>query len=52
LKHPASSRFWALYDALPEEVRAVADRNYLLLKSNPKHLLFISSDSASYGPSV
>jgi hypothetical protein len=37
LKHHASSRFWALYDALPEEVRALADKNYLLLKSNPKH---------------
>jgi hypothetical protein len=37
LKHHVSSRFWALYDALPEEVRALADKNYLLLKSNPKH---------------
>jgi hypothetical protein len=37
LKHHASSRFWALYDALPEEVRALADKSYLLLKSNPKH---------------
>ena len=37
MKHRASSRFWALYDALPEEVRALADKNYLLLKSNPKH---------------
>jgi len=37
LKHHTSSRFWALYDALPEEVRALADKNYLLLKSNPKH---------------
>jgi hypothetical protein len=37
LKPHASSRFWALYDALPEEGRAVADENYLLLKSNPKH---------------
>jgi hypothetical protein len=37
LKHRASSRFWALYDALPEEVRALADKNYLLLKNNPRH---------------
>jgi hypothetical protein len=37
LKHHASSRFWALYEALPKEVRALADKNYLLLKSNPKH---------------
>jgi hypothetical protein len=26
-----------LYDSLPEEVRALADKNYLLLKSNTKH---------------
>jgi hypothetical protein len=37
LKHYASYRFWALYDALPPESRAIADKNYLLLKSNPKH---------------
>jgi hypothetical protein len=37
LKHHASSRFWALYDILPEEVRALADKNYLLLKRNSKH---------------
>jgi hypothetical protein len=37
LKHHASSRFWALYDTLPEEVRALADKNYFLLKNNPKH---------------
>jgi len=35
-----TSRFLSLlglYEALPEEVRALADKNYLLLKSNPKH---------------
>jgi hypothetical protein len=37
LKHRASSRFWALYEALPEEIRALADRNFLLLKTDPKH---------------
>jgi hypothetical protein len=37
LKHHASSRFWALYDALPRDVRTLADKNYLLLKSDPKH---------------
>ena len=37
MKHHASSRFWALYEALAKEVRALADKNYLLLKSNPKH---------------
>jgi len=37
LKHQASSRFWALYQALPDEVRALADKNYALLKDNPQH---------------
>lgn len=37
MKHYASSRFWALYDALPQDVRILADKNYLLLKSNPRH---------------
>jgi hypothetical protein len=37
LKHHASSRFWALYDALPAEVRATADRNFQVLRRNPKH---------------
>jgi hypothetical protein len=37
LKHHASARFWALYEALPEEVRGLADKNYSLLKSNPRH---------------
>jgi len=37
LKHHATSRFWALYEALPEEAHALADKNYSLLKSNPKH---------------
>ena len=37
MKHFASSKFWALYQALPEEVRDLADKNYQLLKSNPRH---------------
>ena len=37
MKHYASSRFWALYDDLPVEVRALADKNYFLLKNNPQH---------------
>jgi hypothetical protein len=37
LKHYASSRFWALYDSLPAEVRALADKNFELLKADPKH---------------
>jgi hypothetical protein len=37
LKHVASAKFWALYAALPAEVRATADKNYALLKDNPHH---------------
>ena len=37
MKHFASARFWALYQELPEATRAVADKNFHLLKSDPKH---------------
>ena len=37
MRHYASSRFWALYDVLPREVRDVADKNYELLRTNPHH---------------
>lgn len=37
MKHCASSRFWALHGALPEEVRSLADKSYALLKNNPRH---------------
>jgi len=37
LKHTASVRFWTLYEAQPKSVRAVADKNFQLLKSDPKH---------------
>ncbi|HEV3276140.1 MAG TPA: hypothetical protein VG860_04940 [Terriglobia bacterium] len=33
----ASPRFWTLYEALPTEVRALADKNFALLKSDPRH---------------
>jgi hypothetical protein len=37
LKHYASPKFWALYQALPSEIRQLADKNYRLLKSDPHH---------------
>jgi len=37
LKHWASPRFWALYQALPLEVRELADKNFELLKADPRH---------------
>ena len=37
MRHRASARFWALYDALPADIRALADRNFDLLKADPHH---------------
>jgi hypothetical protein len=37
VKHFANARFWRCYRALPAEIRALADRNYALLRSNPGH---------------
>jgi mRNA-degrading endonuclease RelE of RelBE toxin-antitoxin system len=37
MKHFASPAFWEAYRKLPESVRALADKNYTLLKENPKH---------------
>jgi hypothetical protein len=33
----ASPGFWETYQRLPEPVRALADKNYALLKQNPQH---------------
>jgi hypothetical protein len=35
--HLASPRFWTLYEALPNKIRALADKNFVLLKSDPHH---------------
>ena len=37
MKHYTSSDFWALYWNLPADTRALADKNYELLKSDPRH---------------
>jgi hypothetical protein len=37
VKHYTSSDFWTLYWALPTEIRELADKNYELLKENPRH---------------
>ncbi len=37
MKHCVSPKFWALYRALPTDVRDLADKNYELLKSDPRH---------------
>jgi len=37
MRHFASRRFWTSYQGLPPKVRALADKNYDLLKENPQH---------------
>jgi hypothetical protein len=37
MRHFASPKFWQAYGRLPEQVRALADKNYALLKSDPRH---------------
>jgi len=37
MKHFASPAFWDAYSRLPANVRALADRNYALLKEDPRH---------------
>ena len=37
MKHSASPRFWALYAALPRDVRDLADKCFALLKSDSRH---------------
>ena len=37
MRHFANPKFWEAYRRLPEQVRALADKNYALLKENPQH---------------
>jgi hypothetical protein len=37
MNHFAPARFWKHYDALPLRIRELADKNFELLKSDPKH---------------
>ena len=37
MKHYASQKFWECYEKLPDSVRTLADKNYELLKTNPRH---------------
>jgi hypothetical protein len=36
VRHFASPSFWEAYAKLPENIRALADKNYALLKENPQ----------------
>ena len=37
MNHTATERFWNSYNALPAEIQKLADKNFELLKENPKH---------------
>ena len=37
MKHYASPKFWALHEALPAAIRELAEKNYQLLKTDPRH---------------
>jgi len=37
MKHLASLSFWELYENLPSAIQRVADKNFELLKADPKH---------------
>jgi hypothetical protein len=37
MRHFASPAFWDAYAKLPENARALADKNFALLKENPQH---------------
>lgn len=37
MKHLASPSFWELYEKLPVSIQELADKNFKLLKLNPKH---------------
>lgn len=37
MTHFATPSFWSAYRALPDEARSVADKNFELLKRDPRH---------------
>ena len=37
MDHRAASDFWQEYRALPSDIRARADKQFLLLQGNPQH---------------
>jgi hypothetical protein len=37
MRHFANRTFWQGYDRLPQNVRLLADKNFTLLKGNPRH---------------
>ncbi|HQZ98456.1 MAG TPA: hypothetical protein PLP21_19235 [Pyrinomonadaceae bacterium] len=37
MKHRTTPQFWKLYEKLPTHIQKLADKNFLLLKTDPHH---------------
>ncbi len=37
MRHFAGPRFWQAYERLPDSIHKLADKNFTLLKQNPRH---------------
>jgi hypothetical protein len=37
VNHRASPRFWNFYEQLPKHIQELADKNFALLKQDPRH---------------
>lgn len=37
MRHFASPSFWEKYEELPDSIQELADKNYEILKADPKH---------------
>ncbi|WP_430699206.1 hypothetical protein [Mesorhizobium humile] len=37
MRHRATASFWTKYNSLPKAVRRIADKNFTLMKTNPRH---------------
>ncbi len=37
MRYFSNASFWGLYDKLPPSIQELADKNFELLKTNPKH---------------
>jgi hypothetical protein len=35
--HRSTDQFWERYDALPNDIQELADKNFQILKANPRH---------------
>jgi hypothetical protein len=50
MRHFASRAFWDAHEKLPEQIRVLADKNYALLKENPRHPSLQLKRSDAFGP--